>query len=124
MQCRGSRAAPDGVLDTAIGGKGALELCHRAPEHELPRFQDIDNRCVNLGLDRPILNMKVEERDHRGSYRERDMMRPWLRTDSSAASRSLTTRYPAWPEVAGVIPRMMQSLACVAATISASEESS
>ena len=108
----------DGVLDTTEGRELGLERRHLLAENVVATFQDAQYRRIDFGLDRPVLRLQIEERDHATFSTEyRWMVSPLPRIELVAISISSTTCAPSHASVSGARPFSMQSQKCSASSL-------
>ena len=55
------------MLDAHIGGKALLQLAHLGAGNVAPLFYGIENRPVNLRLQRQILSFQISELHYRST---------------------------------------------------------
>ena len=98
----------DRVRHAQIGGRLALERLDLRPEDEATRLEDLGEALLELGDERRVLRLDVDERDHdRPSVPGRPpgsaQARP-PQTGSSAAARRRLTKRHAIPTTTAITP--------------------
>jgi hypothetical protein len=75
----GARGKADAMLRAAVGGDLGLECAHLGTQDEHLRRRDLEHRGVELGLQRAVLRLEVEQRHSHAPPRVRhaQSVRPW-----------------------------------------------
>ena len=102
VQCARPRVHGHCFPGAAVGGELTLECLDGRAEHELRALEYATHRGVDLGLERPVLHLQIDKRNHRGAF-SRTSTRPLL-PQSMRASRSGRERQPSRRTSAAACP--------------------
>src|ERR1700675_1027040 len=110
MDGAGPGVYANAVFRLTIRRELLLECCDFATERELAAVENALNRSVDFVLDRSVLRLKIDKRNH-DFFPLRCMytVSPFARIELVAASISSTTRRPRRPSVSGALVCRMQS---------------